>query len=415
MVGFNPEAVFQPMNQPAPQMSRTPSHTSSGGRPLSGIDMQSPIMPMPGNVVHEIRMQAAAALQDHILQTFDRPGAADLTIVFSPQNDKTGGRRILAHTLVVYRSKKLLDMVSELEKPNQTVRVEATSRYMTEIGFVGALRSLYGAPLWFPETLFGELGQLTPEFLHGAPSAYVMPHVLSYISSGHYLGLPEVVQAGLACVQRLQTWDNIVQCLAFGLEGGLSFGFWASVSPTQIEMTNADATAPEPTHGHAASEILYMTLFWIIRAFPHNFPFAPSAAQLTEAPRLPTVIENRPSQANPRLSLIQFGDMAIEESGRPDYITMLISSILLSLPFTTLAFILDHPLLRQRPDHASLAEAVVQERENRRKLVLSAKRLKDANDPRLWDATKWNERVVFEHNHFQLRRERIESHETAGA
>lgn len=147
-------------------------------------------------------------------------------------------------------------------------------------------------------------------------------------------------------------------------------------------------------------------------SFPPAFQFVPTATQLPAAPRLPTVVENRPSQADPRLSLIQFGDMGLEHTGRPDYLTVFISSILISLPFAALQFLFDQPGYRQKPlDHQVIAEAVIEERENRRKLVLSAKRLKDAKDPALWDATRWKEKVVREPEHgfpaFQLHRAHV--------
>ena len=407
MAGFNPEAVFQPLNHVPPQMSRTPSHTSSAGRPVSGIDMQSPAMPMPNNAIQEIRMTAAATLQDYALSTFDSPEMSDLTIAFAPSHDRSNSRAIRAHTFIARRSPKLWDLVAELKKPSQTIVVEAPSHAMTETGFLGALKYLYGAPLWYPETLFGELGQFSPRFLHGAPSADVMPQVLSYIASGHFLGLPEVVQAGLTCVRRLQTWDTVEQCLAFGLEGGISTSFWSHISSAVSSTT--DNFAREPTYGQAASYILHDTLLWIALAFPTPFHFSPSATQLADAPRLPTVVENRPSQADPRLSLIQFGDMALEETGRPDYLTARISSILLSLPFAALNFLFEQPAWRQKPlNHQMIAEATIQERENRRNAVLSAKRLKDAE--KLWEATKWIESVAVESSHgyaaFHLRREK---------
>jgi hypothetical protein len=281
---------------------------------------------------------------------------------------------------------------------------------MTEISFVAALRYLYGAPLWVPETLFGELGQLSADFLSGASPAHVMSEVLGYIASGYYLGIPEVVQAGLNCVRRLLTWDTIVPCLAFGLAGGLDTQFWSFVSPSESQdaKEHNERSRLTPVYGQASNHILHDTLVWIAMAFPPAFQFASTATQLPELPRLPTVIEHRPSQADPRLSLIQFGDLAIEETGRPDYLTFFISSVLLSLPFAPLSFLFEQPAFRQKPhlDHRAIAEAVINERESRRTAVLSAKRLKGANDLALWDATKWQERVVF-HPTLQLQRERI--------
>jgi hypothetical protein len=150
----------------------------------------------------------------------------------------------------------------------------------------------------------------------------------------------------------------------------------------------------EPTFGEASSQLLQDTLVFIAMALPPTFRFNATATQLHELPRLPTVIENRPSTSDPRLSRIQFGDMAPEDTGRPDFLTTFISSILLSLPFAALKFLFEHPLFNPKiTNRTAIIQAVIDERELRRVKVLQAKRLKDSTDPLLWEATKWSEQV----------------------
>jgi hypothetical protein len=310
-------------------------------------------------------------------------------------------------------------MIIELEEPNRTVHIEPPNQSMTEIGFMAALRYLYGAALWAPDNLFFELAQLSAEFSNGAspPASYVMSQVLGYVASGHYLGLSEIVQAGLNCFRRLQSWETVSTCLTFSLSTSSSGTqtTWRLI-PSSPEAGIAPMMVPneELVYGQASSFVLHETLVWIAISFPPSFVFAATATQLSELPRLPTVIETRPSQADPRLSLIQFGQISLEDSGRHDYFTLLLSSILLSLPFTQLQFLFSHPALLQKPlDSVRLAEEVVMEREKRRNLVLQAKRVKDGKNSVLWSATHWKEMVVRENSQhgypaFQLRSERVE-------
>jgi hypothetical protein len=371
------------------------------------------MMPLPPIAMMETRSHSAAALQDHLLRNFDRTDTSDLSIVFSAQGQR---RQIAAHSLILSRSQKLWKLISDLEEPNRAVEIEPPNHFMTEIGLVAALRYLYGAPLWVPDSLFFELAQLSPEFSNNPPASYVMSQVLGYIASGHYLGLSEIVQAGLNCARRLQSWETVSTSLAFALDDGSAGAqtTWRFIPPAPETGMPMMVPQEEPVYGQANSHVLHETLNWLAFSFPPAFIFAPSATQLSELPRLPTVIENRPSQADPRLSLIQFGQISLEDTGHHDYLTLLISSILLSLPFTQLQFLFSHPALLSKPlDIVRVAEEVVVERENRRNLVLQAKRLKDGKNPALWDATQWKEEVVRERSQhgypsFQLRRERVE-------
>jgi hypothetical protein len=91
---------------------------------------------------------------------------------------------------------------------------------------------------------------------------------------------------------------------------------------------------------------------------------------------------------NPRLSFIQFGDLAVANgndnditaaarSCSPSHVDTVLSRILLNLPFPMLKQVLEHPTLLRQPgdlDHASrlkLISSIVAEREARRLAVLS--------------------------------------------
>lgn len=351
--------------------------------------MQSPVLPMPAAMFQDMRTQSAFTLQDFMLKQFNRADSSDVTIMFRVEH--APAFKIYGHGLVLSRSEKLYQLISEQNGGGRTVYVDPPNHFMTEVGFSGALKYMYGGPRWIPENLFYEISQVSPDFAQNASPVHTMSHVLSYIASGHFLGLPEIVQAGIACAHRMQSWDTVSTCLAFSLDGGLDTRFW------RIENARDEANVlQDPTYGQAATYLLQQTLDWIAMAFPPVFQFAPTATQLPELPRLPTIIENRPSQADPRLSLIQFGEMAPEE-GRPDYLTLFLSSILVSLPFATLKFFFELPAFRSKPlDHLAIADAVIGEREDRRMKVLEAKRLKDGKNPLLKDATRWKEQVVHE-------------------
>jgi hypothetical protein len=419
-VTFNPEANFRPLDSRGIQLSRTSSHTSSADRPINGFDLQSPGIPRTPATFNDPKMASAFNLQDYVLGQFNHSELSDTTVDISALTDGAEQRQIRAHSLILFRSPILQRMMNDLEQPDRTIRIQPPNRFTTEFGFVGALRYLYGAPLLTPSDFIHEISQANfLDISPNAPAGRTMSQILSYVASGYFLDLPAVVGAGLECTGYLQRWDTVPTCLAFALDGGLTHWWRTYAGPKKQSDTSARVEQQEPTFGEVGSQLLQETLIYIAAAFPDNFHFDSTATQLHELPRLPTIIENRPSTSDPRLSLIQFGEMAIEDTGRPDFLTTFISSILLSLPFAALKFLSEHPMFNLKANNRlHIVQAVIQERELRRLKVLSAKRLKGGKDPSLWEATKWSEKVtevarVFPG--FQLHRTRVDGDTSAGA
>jgi hypothetical protein len=394
-MAFNPEANFHPVARQDVEMSRTPSHTSSVDRPMNGpFDLQSPMLPRTPATFNDPKLKAALALQDYIIGQFDNDELADTFLDISALTDRSESRLIRAHVLILNKSASLRYMINALTEPYRTVHVPLANRYMTEFGFVAAVKHLYGASLLRPDDFVHEMRQANFIAISShAPATHAMSKILSYIAAGYFLDLPDIIGAGFDCVQYLQRWDTVPTCLVFALDGGLT-QWWHTITDRE-DTADGPVTVQQqqqaPTFGEVGSHLLHLTLTWMAVNVPSNFQFSTTVAQLGELPRLPNIVENRPSTSNPRLSLLQFGQLPAEDDGR-HFLSAFISSIFLSLPFAAFKYVFESPRFNPNADRFELVRAIVAEREVRRQKVLQAKRVKDGTRE-LWDATKWSEHV----------------------
>ncbi|EME41381.1 hypothetical protein DOTSEDRAFT_73711 [Dothistroma septosporum NZE10] len=419
--------------------SRSTSQASSVAAydlPRSGIDLQSPIAmehptegtvissdqkaaypshgqghlpapqqhmgpPPPPNLAHPAFANDlnAVAIRDHLCSQFENPELADCHLQIS---DEAGGRRYFdGHKIVLARSPTLLAIVRESVAPmsvalKNKVHVELKGR-VVERTFMDALRFLYGGAL-------PDLGAF-----HSAGDKVSVEARLDlafkYIATGAWLNLTAFAHHGVEICSSLLHWETIPSTLAFTLEGGLG-QMWpikdglddGSEEKSSTCSSDDSFSRPEaggaPRHDPYSSALLHRALNYIVHQFPPNFYLDQAAPQLPATPRLPTqspTHESKSSRSDPRLSSIRFGEVssAGEDHQRPSYGTTNISSILLSLPFPLLKFLLEHPLLCDRlgPDTvSSIMRQVITEREVRRQKALSQARTIDA-DVLYWEET----------------------------
>ncbi|USW55530.1 hypothetical protein Slin15195_G088490 [Septoria linicola] len=408
---YPPREHFTP-NGFAPR-SRSGSHTSS----RAGLDLQSPIgmdqsidsaktmssegkpsfgnrqipppfqqhMPPPPSSFAHPEMAAgfenAESMRDHVLSQFRNPAFADCQIRVSEQ-DSGAHAELDGHRLIIARSPKLADISRAGDNTTSSgastnLDIQLKGRYVRIGPFVDAVRYLYGGPL--PPF---DLYNLGPNTL---PEDRVEV-ALQYIATGAWLNIHAVAQRGVEIASSLLQWDTITPILAFALDGGLG-QIWpaedGSEERTSTCSSDDSSTKPEaggaPAYEPHSSALLTRVLEFAAHNLPPNFYINSSAPQSAACPRLPSYPqrhESKSSRSDPRLSKIRFGEMGTEDHQRPSFATTAVSSILLSLPFPLLKYLLEHPALANRlgaDTIGSIMRQVVNEREVRRQKALRAR------------------------------------------
>lgn len=376
------------------------NHASMQNQDLTNGRMRNGSIPMPPMMVPMIQqpdpaIDSALMIRDYLLSQFGLSDLADYILqVFR------GEERLLSipvHSLLAVRSPTLFKLISALRYTNdgsRYLKLEIGEKIFVEQAFVEALQFVYGAPL---ATAFMGMVNRVPPFntrdLNGETAKFarhVLTHALSLTSSGLSLQLEPVALHGADLAKRLIRWDTLEVALNFILVNGLPQG-WRS------QESNGDANRLKgiAMFGDGVkSQLLGAVIDYLAINFPHHFEFNAAASQFDECPRLPLVLDAKPSVSNHRLSRIQFGQLPAEQ---PDFVTSTLSSILLSLPFEPLKALFGHPALLSRGkgfNLVNIAESVVAERENRRNRVLESKRISPRGEGALWDATQWQESVI---------------------
>jgi hypothetical protein len=207
---------------------------------------------------------------------------------------------------------------------------------------------------------------------------------LSYIATGAWLNIHAFAQRGVEIAMTLVQCDTLPTVLAFALEGGLG-QMWSAEDGSEERTSTCSSddsfgkpeTGGSPTYDPHSSALLSRALDFIVHNLPPSFYLNPAAPQSTACPRLPSPSlghESTSSRSDPRLSRIRFGEMSVEDHQRPSFVTTTISSVLLSLPFPLLKYLLEHPVLTGRLGSetvASIMRQVVNEREVRRQRALT--------------------------------------------
>ncbi|QDS75321.1 hypothetical protein FKW77_001740 [Venturia effusa] len=314
--------------------------------------------------------QAAVALKGFFEFQFGSPDFSDVTLKIFDRVQSAEPIVLQAHRIVLARSPKLRELML---LNTDIVRIDMEGKYLETNSFINVLRYLYGAALPTRNSMAGQpIGQC-----------------LALAAAGWYCGLSEVTIHGLECAESYMDWDNLEQALDFALDGGLTRAF---------QFDEAEIV-PEPSFGEFAGQFLSYILNWIPLNLPTNFQFITSAPQLVNSPRLPGVLESRPSVANPRLTRIQFGDLPSEQSSLS---TTLLSSIMLSLPLGALRHLLLHPVFWDRAGHADMVRAVMKEREARRETALKSRRHLPGATAYMRETMYWREELIAVDEHAQV-------------
>jgi len=352
---------------------------------------QQPIPPQD----FKLDMDNAQMLRDHVRSQYSKPALTDCHLQLSHDSDAST-QRIDAHKIILARSPTLLRLIqdaSETQRPQLDVHLPG--KHLSLHTFNECLKYIYG----------GQLPPLDPP--HRSSMSFTEPisaqvdrmeQALQRIATGAWLEMPAIAWRGMNVATNTMTWDTLPTALEFGLDGGIS-PMWtlddgseerSSTTSSDDSHTRPDAVPSTPTHDPYATPLLQSIFQFVLHSFPPDFYPDTAAPQLEVCPRLPPLPPQQPQQpqqheknklsrsADPRLSQIRFGELPSEEANapRPSAVTTMISSLLFSLPFALLKFLLEHPVLADRmgPETVgSIMRQTIVERESRRQRCLKAK------------------------------------------
>ena len=341
-------------------------------------------------------MSSHMPLVEHLLQQFNAEEFADCHLTLVHDNLRFEKTTWSLSSLLLAQSPKLRDLLKSAgpsKEGKMSLEIRLTDRFVTPWAMTLALRVLYGE-----RSEIFSLAIVPSSFgLNTEMWALSMDACLAFAAAGHILGLESVVSKGLQTASSILDWDNLEHALSFELESGPNRGTSASIDviplytdssvwsresdpSSVINMTPPSSSAEsrherlssgisQPSEVRSARDLQTYCLQWIASKLDESWEFDPSARPLAEIDRLPTTAESRSPLSKSRLSRIQFGEHPSEIHAKASDRNVLVSSIVLSLPFVALKYTLNlgsQPLLSQ-------LSTIVKERERRRQIVLQSK------------------------------------------
>lgn len=359
-----------------------------------------------------------AELANHLSSQFGKGRFADYILEVS-HADAGVIFSMPVHSVIVSRSPTLASAIvasngMPAEESLKVIRVSSRDKFINGLAFTEALKYLYGGAL----QTFVELAEGLQPFANSLEDVEPfsvprqrMDQALSYAAAGFFLQLPSVTARGIENAKRLLRWDTVEHALAFALDGGLG-SFWGESGERRQSVSSAGnsphpgaAQSILPTYEAYSITLLRDVVEFIAYTFPKLFSLNTAVHQLSENPLLPTVADLRPPIHHPRLSKIQFGDVPIQDASRPNFVTSLLSSVLLSLPFPVLQSLFAHHGLGGRlgwPAVVEIMQTVVEERESRRRKALKSQSKAaspSGQEDWLWENLYWEERVEPSNQH----------------
>ena len=339
-------------------------------------------------------------LTAYLLDHFDVDKYADLRLEVIHERDGLVMADFRLHSLIMAQNKiwqNLIDISTSEREGSKLLQLRTNDQFITSQAIEGALRVFYGEP---SHIFIGSCLQIDLSKQNADTSLAWMDNALSFAASGHLLGLEEVISRGIHVASSILCWDNIEKALSFALHGGLD----PALDPDHalrvdslisLAKTSTDSI-PSPVRGASASlrkraksgvgsrtprlntvrsghsSLLPYCLDFIALEFPISWSLEKSACPLAEIDRLPLTAKDHSPSNKSRLVSIRFGDCPPEILSKARHRDSVLSSILLSLPFVPLKYILD-----QLPNstRSRIIGPIVEERERRRTQALKEGRV----------------------------------------
>ena len=301
-------------------------------------------------------------LASYLSTQYGNPEFADFILqVRSPESILVS---VPVHGIVVVRSPVIAEAIHRSPAPSHRSRdarrlvdVLALDPLTTRDSLEEAFRVLYGAPLISAQTFLYGLGPYMYESDQASPSNDAqrrMRQALSYIAAARTFQMPSMQARGVEIARMLLRWDTVDQVLQYVLA--------ASPAPR----SRADA---QDSDDPFIATLLKYALDFIAYTFPVDFKLYTIAPEFKQVPRLPTLLEHRQATHNPRLSKIRFGDAPTEDDHQASHATIVLSTILLSLPLPLVERLFNHRGTANQigwTGAANILRDVINERENRR-------------------------------------------------
>jgi hypothetical protein len=270
------------------------------------------------------------------------------------------------HGIIVTRSPVIADAVRRSIPASHRARdarrmldVICSDPFATRESLEEAVKVLYGAPLLSPQVfLYGLSPYLRDSTRRSSDARMRMRQLLSYIAAGRTLQVPSMQARGVDIARSLIRWDTVEEVLQVALRSSSSF--WPKKDGVETE---------DPF----TSALLNCALDFMAYTFPVGFNLYTIAPELEGLPRLPSLLEARSANHNPRLSKIRFGDAPPEDDDQPDHAARVLSSVLLSLPLPLLDRMFNHRATANQVGWSGVVRImrdVTAERESRRKKAL---------------------------------------------
>lgn len=364
----------------------------------------------------------------YLQQNFDLPEYADCRLILTHKNQRFNKKGWFLSSLLLAQSPKLREML-KMSQPGadsrRLIELTLTDRFITPNSMESAFRVCYGeSPLTFTGANFQDQYTMSKaQFL-----VPWMTEALSYAATGCLLQLDGIILRGLDVASKILDWENLEAALSFGLESDFERGRSASadVVPVYRSLHNfngdpstsyassaprsrehlASKTTDHPTSSTSSSEdyqqpppqsafdLLMHCLRFITDNFPVVWQLDVSARPLADVDRLPVTPESRSPLSKSRLSCIQFGEHPSEATAKSTNGNVLISTILLSLPFIWLDYLLKSV---EEPIRQNIT-SIVKERERRRQIVLQSESVpweqREAAKDYEWAEAGYEESVV---------------------
>ncbi|CAN9324126.1 unnamed protein product [Alternaria alternata] len=376
---FSPEQAPFVANGTLTSHSQSPSKaqfgetvpTSEHGEEHRALPYQNGTAPPPAERLEESPFELAGYLSTQ----FGNPEFADFVLqVRSPESVLVS---VPVHGIVVVRSPVIAEAIRRSPVPSHRSRdarrlvdVVALDPFTTGESLGEAVRVLYGAPLLSAQTFLYGLAPYMYESDQATPSNDArrrMQQILSYIAAARTFQIPSMQARGIEIARMLLRWDTVEQVLQYILQ--------ANSGP------RSRAEGPD-TDDPFISTLLNYALEFLAFTFLIDFKLYTIAPEFSDAPRLPAVVENRQAAHNPRLSKIRFGDAPTEDDHQPSHSTVVLSTILLSLPLPLVERLFNHRATASQIGWTGankILRDVVNERENRRQKA-SRSQLKPTQD-----------------------------------
>lgn len=372
---------------------------------------------------------------EYLLRNFNVDEYADCRLLVVHDADTFKPISLSLHRILVARSptlRHLLKKRGECRENDVTTHLSLrlTDRFITPSAIEAALRTCYGVPA---SSFTGKDTGVMPTKSKSKDEFSIswMKESLAFAATGHLLQLEEVVLRGLEIASKILNWENLENALSFALESGLHrehnakatvFPHNRPISPRSTDTSPSaesvltPSSVEDPTLGpsiqHSSSEqeasadesfrpqircafdLLLRCLRFMALEIPDSWELDFSARPLANVYRLPVTVESRYALPNSRLSKIQFGEHPSESSSKCREHDSLASSVVLSLRFSHLKYLLSVGCERVK----SQLHEIVAERERRRRIVLQSEsvdwRVRRAAVDLEWAEVGYEESVV---------------------